>query len=845
MSERTIVGHRQQLQTLRDLFGDLSDGPKVAVVEGVENSGRGALVTHLLEEDDGRLGLRWRFSERDDGVAALLRVHAGVSVALVQDRDAARVALDGLRDEDRERTERLGNWLATFTTQLAASKPGADGKLELRLPKDNPYWGLLHTVQELTQDQPLVIELAGVNAVTSPAFWVWLHQLWQAVQRRKLPVLWVVAPSRSSYGEDATDDSPTPSRMLFGLLDGHVDAALECPALDEPQVQEVLDLTYRPHTLPAELAPALRGMSDGLPVQLADLLALMEAEEVVVWDDPDGYTLTRPVADLSLRSLIPTTEFEAQAGDDAGPEGSRDREQLAESILRAAAVEGELFTSGLVADVLGLPRDVVDDLLDEMDEIVEEVRHLEAAGSWQYRFVRPTYHRYYAATGVDRKTRNLPSKIARALVDTYLPASFGYLPVAARLFGSAGQGRQARNLLALAMGSDRLDLSRDAIEILQSVGTEGLPEGLARMIHAEPAERAVNGAAPEVARQMLDYLRRWADQHDDTALGAYEQLLRSKLATRERDLDAALTHAQQALDGFRDAGERVRSAETLNQMAMLSLHRRDAAGAKKYLDLSSKESNIPPVKAHALFIRGLLHMGERKLSAAAESFGQSASTAKDAGNALLALEAQLKQGEMLIVQGRATSARRPLRMALGSAKAMGAPSLERSASVLLSQAEGASGNSAEAYDLARDALALAQQMNLTQALAGDLYHCGLFAAAAGQRDEALDYFRQATDAAPEQDVTLRKEIQFHLGQMAMAAGDLDAADGALSESLQLARQVGDAARIARTLRAQGLVAEKREDTAAARTLYEQAIETMTTPALQKERAELAQHLKSL
>ncbi len=844
MSERTIVGRTRQLQALRDLLDGLTDGPRVALLEGAEGSGRGLLVTHLVEEDD-LLALRWRFTERDDGVAALLRVHAGLAVALVQDRAAARRGLDVLRGEDEDRTERLRSWLATFTGQIASARPGDDGKLELRLPRDNPYWGLLHAVQELAARQPLVIDLAGANAVTSPAFWVWLHELWHAVRRRRLPVLWIVSPARSAYGEQASDETPTPSGLLLNLLGDDVDETIPLPPLDDEQVQRVLDLTYRPHALPPELAPALRAMSDGQPAHLADLLALMESEEVVVWGDPDGYALTRPAERLSLGSLIPMPDVEIPAEDATGAEDTRDGQRLAEAILRAAAVEGDLFTSGLVAEVLDLPHDTVDDLLDEMEDLVEEVRHLEAAGSWQYRFRRPTFHRYFAATGSDRRTRNLPSKMARALVDTYLPASFGYLPVAARLFNRAGQSRQARNLLALAMGSDRLDLSRDAIEILQAVGTEGVPDALARMVHAEPAERAVNGASPEVARQMLDHLARWAEARDDGALAAYEQLLRSRLATRQRDLEVALEHAQRALDGFREAGERVRCAETLNQMAMLALHRRDAAAARRYLDQSASESNIPPVKAHALFIRGLLQVGERKLAAAAESFGQATTTARTAGNALLALEAQLKQGEMLIVQGRASAGLKPLRTALAAARAMRAPSLERSAAMLLAQAEGAAGNASEAYDLARDALALARHQGLTAAVPGDLYHCGLFAAAAGRRDEARDHFRQALEAAPEEDATLRKEIQFHLGQMAMAAGDLDAADAALEQALQLARQVGDGARVARTLRAQGLVAERREDPASARTLYQAALDAMTAPALQKERADLVEHLKNL
>ncbi len=841
-ARKPFIGRQDQIAALQEVLPGPQDGPRIALLHGQDGSGRSTLLSRATEGQTDRLLIRWRFQASDDGVAALLRIHAGVAVALTRGGEPAAQAVRYMREHPPEE-ERLQAWITTFLDQLEEMKADEEGRMELRLPKDNPFMGLLQAVAGAAAAGPVVIELHQVNAITSPAFWTWLLCLMRAIDGQGSPVLWVVSPTVSPYGEEQGEATPTPSEMLFQAMSDRVAATIELPVLKEADVAELLEERYRPNQFPEGLATRLTQLSEGNPARLDDALSLMEGEEIIVWDEASGFTLERPVADLTHRQLVPEPSLETE--EDANPERTKEREQQALSVLYVAALEGVDFTAGVVASTLELERDVVDDLLDEMTDLVEENKYIEALRSWTYRFKRRTYRDFYLEAGKTKGNRNIPGRMARALLDGYVPAAQRYLPITARLFQQVKQQRQARNLLALAMGSDRLDLSLSSIELIHLLGHEGLPTNLVRLIHAEPAERAVNGAPPETAAQMLGHLHRWAETTRDDGLAGYEQLLRSRLALRGQDLDAAVQHAEGALGLFKQSGESVRAAETLNHLAMLSLHRKDPRGARDYLDRSGRHSNIPPVKAHVQFIRGLMRRGERKFAAAAESFGLAAKTASDAGNVLLALESRMNQGEMFIVQGRPKSAEVPLRKARETAQALRAHTMERTTTTLLAQVEAAKGNNQEAFDLARDALEVSRQLGNTPTLAADLYHCGLFGAAAGQRDEALEYLSEASKVAHEKDLGLKKEIFFHIGQLNFLKGNLDDAEQALHRSCKLANEVHDNTREMRAIQALGMVEEKRGNVPAARELYREAMQGMTSPDLAGERQAIKRRLDEL
>ena len=846
-SERPFVGREEQLETLVGLLPGGGDGPRTVLLAGEESSGRRRLVSELGKKLDGQLLLRWSFQPEDDGVAVMLRLHGGLASSLSRAGALGTTAATAARNQPSADSS-VASWCEEFLSQLESGERDEQGGLQLRIPPQNPYRGLLHLLLQLTAEVPTVMEFHQVNVACSPAFWTWFSLLYRAVYERKRPVLWVFSTSQSPYCEEPDDSSPTPSGLLMGLLTQQVDATLDLPGLDESGILALLDGAYRPNHFPPDLPPHLAAVTGGNPARLNDLLDLLESEEIVVWDDRDGYELTRPIEQLTIAGITPGIELQPAAEAAEGPADQGERENLARAILRVAALEGVRFTAGAVAQTLAVERDVVDDLLDELPQLVSEVVHHVAVDSWIYRFERPIYRQHYLEEGArapGKKQRLLPGRLAVVLLDRYVPAAHAYIPVAARLLSDSGQRRRARNLLSLAMGSDRLDLSRFAIELVDLDGGEGVDRPLLRLLHAEPAEKAVTGARQEVAEEMLGHLERWADAGQDPSLANYAALLRSRLALRGQRLDEAAVHAEKALAGFRSEKDSVRAGETLNHLALLSLHQREPARAREFVNQATRESNIPPVKAYSLFIRGLLGKGQRKLSSAAESFGEAARLAGEAGIPVLGIEARINQGEALVLLGRPQSARAPLRHARDTARALRALHLARAATALLSQAEAAAGDTEVAFELAQDTLDLTRQTGMEHLLAADLYHCGLFAVTAGKGQQALPFFLEARERAVEAEHGLLKEIEFHLGQLYLVAGELDEADKALANSLDHSRLAGDPSREGRVLQTQGMVQEKRGAREAAQDLYHRAIDRLEGPVHKKDRSTIRQHLAEM
>lgn len=832
-------GRAEQLQQLVDLLPGAQAAPRTALLAGEPGSGRGALVGQLKDQARDRLFLRWRFVSVDDGVASLLRLTAGCAGALSQGGEVAREAVSRLRTglaEDDD--ERRSAWIGAFLDSIEGAQRTEEGGIQLQLPRDNPYWGLMEFLLALAGTVPVVLEMQQINAVTSPAFWIWFATLRREIARRELPVLWIFSTIDSPFGEQSDDPLPTPSGLLHAALTGAVDATVPLPPLEAGDVASLMEERYQPNRFPEELPGVLVAQTGGNLAHLEDLLNLLEGEEIVVWDEAEGFQLDGPLERVHLDELVPDAVPEPGDQDD-GEMDPEARAALARSVLEVAALEGAVFTAGVIADTLGVERDTVDDLLDALPLLVEEARFQQAVQSWTYRFLRPVYREHFLSrpgSGPSPQAR----KMARALLDRYVPASSAYIPLAASLFGEIGQERQARNLLALAMGTDRLDLSRAAQEVVGLRGREDLPENLLRLLYAEPAERAVNGANAQLAGELIGALERWADDSGDASLTGYGKLLRSRLAMRERDLPAAVGHAEAALESFGD--DPVRRGETLNQLAMLAIHQRDPKAARRYVEQAGKASTIPPVKATSLFVRGILRRGERKASGAAESFGEAARLAMTAGNPLLSLEARLNQGEMMMVAGRGKTALDPLRQARELATAMRVKPLERSATTLLAQAEAANGDPKEAFDLARDALALGQELNMTAYLAADHYHCGVFGLAAGDTAAGRVHLDASVKALGDGDSPLAKEVFFHLGQLQLVEGTLGDARESLTRSREVAQAVNDPTRAARALQALGMVEEKSGEIDRAKELYREAMEEMTSPALQKEREAIRRHL---
>ena len=356
-SPRPDHGRDEQLQQLVDLLPGAQEAPRTALLVGEPGSGRGALVSQLKDQAKDRLFLRWRFVSIDDGVASLLRLTAGCAGALSQGGEVGREAMGRLRTglaEDDD--ERRSAWIGAFLDSIEGARRTEEGGIQLQLPRDNPYWGLLEFLLALAGTVPVVLEMQQINAVTSPAFWTWFATLRREIARRELPVLWIFSTIDSPFGEQSDDPLPTPSGLLHAALTGAVDATVPLPPLGADDVASLVEERYQPNRFPEGLPGVLAAQTGGNLAQLEDLLNLLEGEEIVVWDEAEGFQLDGPLERVHLDELVPDAIPESGDEDDGGDMDPEARAALARSVLEVAALKSErgipVMQTGRVAEVL-------------------------------------------------------------------------------------------------------------------------------------------------------------------------------------------------------------------------------------------------------------------------------------------------------------------------------------------------------------------------------------------------------------------------------------------------------------------------------------------------------------
>jgi len=391
------------------------------------------------------------------------------------------------------------------------------------------------------------------------------------------------------------------------------------------------------------------------------------------------------------------------------------------------------------------------------------------------------------------------------MLQAYAPAAFEYVSRAAGLLAEAGDNLGARNLLGMAMGSERIELIDFAIEITNRFPDSLWPPALERFLYSSLADRFTNGASAEEAEKRIHAFKEWAIAAEDTASVAYTHLLRCRLAIRKGEFAPAKKAAEAALGSFEAAGESTRVGETLNQLAMISLNQGDAKSAETYVKRAQKATSVPSVKAHSQYVLGLLLKRGGQIPQAGTCFGGAAKLATEGGQLGLALEAMLNHGECGVMLGQAKELAPMLERALEMSRAMRSPARERVAARLLCQAEAARGRAEAAFEMARHALELSRELEPEGDAAVDLYHCGLFAVLSGKPTEGLDFFGDARKAAEKaNNQPLLSEILFNLGQVKISTEEWGAARGALEQSLAIVRAHKQKPREVRILEALGI-----------------------------------------
>lgn len=860
-TDRPRVGLRPVVDRLVASFDSAAASPVSVLLQGAEGSGRASSVEALLERlaEQGRNFALWRIASQpgDDGLRSLMRAFGGFVTGLARTAAFGDADPGDLLDQAAlsAADERVRGWLQHFASCVRDVRVHGGGELQIKLPQQNPWLALLYAWDVLGQRTSWVVHLHDLVQTTSPSLWAFLSAMLGRARARRWRVLFLVAPGDNLWSEQPGDEAqPGPAAVMRSLFADAV--PLPIPPLAAAEVAELLDETYRPNSFPPELAPRLLELSLGHPDTLHEILDVLEDDETITWDQR-AFSLSS-MEDVDMDVLVPLP-IESAEEDAAGSEGGDEDGEgageagddgpspsLMERILQVAALEGPTFSASAIRSVLRAGEDEVDDALDAMPHIVQEAEYHKALGTWTYRFRYRFWQRWYrdnAPADARTKPASLARDLATLMMQSYAPASFEYIPRAARSFALGGDGRGARNMLAMAVGSERSDLLGFGLEVVQRFPDSPWPPGLVRLLHTRLADRAAGVAKPEDARNVIESARAWARAEQDAGTLAWLQLLECRLAVREGDFGRARTLGEAALAAFEKAGDRTRAGETLNQLAMVALNLADAAAAEAYVRRAAKATTLPPVKAHSEYIQGLLLKRRGQAAAAYRAFEQAWKLGEQSGNLVLSLEAILNLGETGIVSGKGKELALPLERALEMSRAMRTVTRERVAARLLCQAEAARGNAGAALEMARHALELTREIGKGGGESIDLYHCGVFSIVAGKADEGLDFLLAAKAAAEaEGNTPLLPEILLNVGQVRIARADWEGARTALEQALALSRERKDRGREIRILEHLGQMLAASGDHLGAAARYREAADRALGPQAKQLRRDLRKRM---
>lgn len=233
--------------------------------------------------------------------------------------------------------------------------------------------------------------------------------------------------------------------------------------LQEVEIAEYLELEFPGHRFPAEFPKLIHAKTEGSPLFMADLARYLRDRGVIAMDDGTwalAQTLPSIERDLpeSVRGMIERKI--AQLPDE-------DRK-----LLTAASVQGYEFDSAVVAQILSLDSDEVEERLEELERIFSFVKLVNEAEfpnrtlTLKYRFVHALYqHSLYAGLRVTRKA-SLSAAVAQSLEGFYGKQGTNVANELAVLWEAGREyARAADYFLKAANNATQVNAHREAIQL--------------------------------------------------------------------------------------------------------------------------------------------------------------------------------------------------------------------------------------------------------------------------------------------------------------------------------------------------------------------------------------------
>ncbi len=844
-NQSTYVAREADLATLREHWAAARNGePRivhlVAPLGGGKRALTGELARQAIAENEDTLVWRAALSDEQDGVQTLVRLYAGLFQALHRSpsmRGRVEMALSSqLPSEPR----RVQGWYQAFIEGMKKGAPKAGSQeFQVILPRDNPLVGLIEIVKGIARRFPILMDVQSLHNCHSVGvfgmFEAFLDELLgDEDEKLHLLSIWSTEP----VDEVAKNSFALPLLDLFERRKDDIDLVEMSPWGEEEVSAYLASLGL------SSSAADIARIADGRPGFIAELVDWLKDNDKL-GDDLSGFSMA-DVADLS------PDEDELEDDDDAdeAEEGEQKRPKAsasdAETVAYTAALLGLTFPSGLAADIRGLDRESVDDLLDATEDIYKELQFVEALGSWVYQFHKALLRESVLARHSGEEATQHRLQVAQVIERFLAPRGYVYVIKALRLYAEAGEANRSMLMRSMALGADKPQMWAMTNDMLRYFDEVQWPDAMKRATFLQLMDALLKqGGNPDQAEALFNEANAWAVEKEDRRMQATLLYLGSQLDLRRQDLYRARDRAQDAAKLFGALEDKVRRAEVHGHLATIELNDGNLNAAIEQVALAEELAPVPPIQAQAEFVRGHAARQERKLPQATEHFRKANEIAGRSGLAPQALQAGLALGETLFLTREHAKAADVLSQVARIANQVKAAAQERTAAALLGQSQAALGNFEAALAAGKRTLELDRALKFERFEAVDLFNLGFYNLQLKSPTEAVALFRQSRQKANPQDGNFMKELLFHMGHAMLQIGQTGEGEQALEACIAPATQARDWRKVLTANSTLASVAEQRGNAGAARARLSAAVKAAEAGGLKEERKQLRRRLDQL
>jgi serine/threonine protein kinase/predicted ATPase len=445
--QRKTVGRERERAALLAALDDATVGSgSVICVSGEPGIGKTTVVEEFLSDIavSGRdfVSACGRCSERLAGSEAYLPV-----------LDALDNLIGGRGGELAART--LRRLAPSWHVQLA--QPNIDaGSARPTFSQERLKREFLALLEEVARARPLIVFLDDIHWADAATVDL-LAYVGSRCSRSRLLLVLTYRPSAVTL--------PTHPLVPMRLeLSTHgVQRELPLDFLTRVELDDYISLAFPNHRLGAEFVTAIFEKTEGNPLFMADLLRYLRDRGVIVPDE-NGWLLAETIPDFQ-RELPESVRGMIQRMTDQLDETDR-------QLLSAASVQGPMFDSAIVAEVLGWDAADVEDRLSGLERghglvrLVREREFPDRTLSLRYRFVHVLYQNALFGALPPTRKANWSAEAARAIAGHFGENTAPVAAELALLFETARDGeRAAQYFLLAAENAVRLSAHHDAIAL--------------------------------------------------------------------------------------------------------------------------------------------------------------------------------------------------------------------------------------------------------------------------------------------------------------------------------------------------------------------------------------------